>query len=63
MYYGVVDGDCMMNSMMDDVKVSTVKLGGGMATRDEPSSNRALAFAGLFPCLALTAALRRRRRS
>ena len=63
MYYGVVDGDCMMNSMMDDVKVGTVKLGGGMAMRDTPNGNRALAFAGFLPCLALTAAIRRRRRA
>jgi hypothetical protein len=62
MYYGVVDGNCMMDSMGDDVKVGTKKLGAGVALREvAPNGNPTLACAGLFPLLGLMGALRRRR--
>jgi hypothetical protein len=71
MYYGVVDGDCMMDSMGDDVKVGTVKLGAGIAmARHLPTNSiddprmygRSLAGFALVPVVGLIATFRRRRR-
>ncbi len=60
LYYAGVDGDCMMDSLMDDAKVGTMKLGGGVAMRDAPASgNRALAWLGLLPAIGFFAASRR----
>ena len=67
LYYGVVDGNCMMDSLDDDVKVGVVKLGEATAMLDLPKqgsgSETALASAGVLPALAAFArAIRRRRR-
>ena len=63
LYYGVVDGNCMMDSLDDDVKVGTFKMGEATAMRDAPSdSGTALASAVAIPLAALVRALRRRRR-
>jgi hypothetical protein len=60
-YYAGVDGNCEMDSLGDDAKVGTMKLGGGLAMRaPAESSNRAFASVGLFPLLAMLRALRRR---
>jgi hypothetical protein len=63
LYYGGVDGDCMMDSLGDDAKVGTRKLGGGVAMREVPSSNRVFACIGLLPALGMLAAARKRARS
>jgi hypothetical protein len=62
MYYGVVDGDCMMDSMGDDVRVGVKKLGAGVALRDagsRPAGNGWLAFAGVLPAVAIAGAARK----
>jgi hypothetical protein len=65
LYYGMVDGNCMMDSLGDDVKVANLKLAegapGAMA-EPRPDADRALACVGLYPALALVAALRLRPR-
>jgi hypothetical protein len=63
MYYGVVDGNCMMDSLGDDVKAGTKKLGSGTAAREvRPlGGDRMLACLGLFPAFALVGLARRRR--
>jgi hypothetical protein len=66
MYYGVVDGDCMMDSMNDDVKVGVKKLGGGMAMNlrrdDARGADRGLGMLGFLPALgALAIAIGKRR--
>ncbi len=59
--YAGVDSDCEMNSLGDDVKVGTLKLGGGLAMRSLPRSNNiALAYVGLFPAIGVAAAFRAR---
>jgi hypothetical protein len=66
LYYGMVDGNCMMDSLNDDVKVGNAKLteGAPSAMASPPSgANTVLAFIGLYPGLALVAAARRRRTS
>jgi hypothetical protein len=61
MYYGVVDGNCMMDSLGDDVKVGTKKLGAGVALREAgPNGNQTLACVGLLPALALLGVARKR---
>jgi hypothetical protein len=73
MYYGVVDGNCMMDSSGDDVRVGTVKLGSGVAmaplaperrrsSPDARGANRVLATLVLFPTVGIVATLRRRPR-
>ena len=59
LYYAGVDGDCMMDSLNDDAKVGTMKLGAGMAMR-APRGDRVLACVGLLPMVGLVAAFRRR---
>ena len=65
LYYGVVDGDCMMDSLDDDVKVGTYKMGEATAMLDEPKKGSETAFAsfGVLPALAAFARLVRRRRA
>jgi hypothetical protein len=65
LYFGMVDGDCMMDSLNDDVKVGTVKLNEGLASLSPPpgkDGNRAVAMVGLYPGLAIVAAVARARR-
>lgn len=64
LYYGMVDGDCMMDSLNDDVKVGNVKLAEGapMAMGKPFGANCALAALGLYPAVAAVAAFRRRKR-
>jgi hypothetical protein len=73
LYYGAVDGDCMMNSTGDDVKVGSLVMGEGVASlepglgpQDERPMGRgantnALALFGALPALAIAFAARRRR--
>jgi hypothetical protein len=65
LYYGMVDGNCMMDSLGDDVKVGNVKLGEGqpMASARPSGANGVLACVGLYPGLALVVAARRRKRT
>jgi len=63
LFYAAVDGDCMMNSLNDDVKVSTWPMGEGTAALERRgSSNAALAWMGWMPIVGLVGAVRRRRR-
>ena len=63
LYYGVTDGNCMMDSMDDDTKVGTVKLGEATASLAPPKPGRGgSAFACLFLPAAVGLALARRRR-
>jgi hypothetical protein len=64
LYYGMVDGNCMMDSLNDDVKVGNVKLteGAPMAMAKPFGANSALAALGLYPVAALVGAFRRRKR-
>ncbi len=71
LYYGAVDGDCMMDSLKDDVKVGSFVMGEGMAAlepRRGPSGGptsgnaNALALLGALPIVALAWGARRRRR-
>ena len=61
MFYGVVDGNCDMMSMKDDVKVGTLRMGEAMARATPPKHRGRLAWLGL-PVLAFAAARRRRSR-
>jgi hypothetical protein len=60
LYFAGVDGDCMMNSLGDDANVGTMKLGGGVALREE-KSNYVFACVGIFPAIGLFGAARRRK--
>src|SRR5262249_10479022 len=64
LFYGVVDGDCMMNSLGDDVKAGSISLNQGTASiaPPPPTNRNALAFLALLPGVAIVAASRRRRR-
>jgi hypothetical protein len=64
LYYGMVDGNCTMDSLDDDVKVGTIKLGEATAMLDLPKSDSdtRLASAGIVPALAALAGVVRRRR-
>jgi hypothetical protein len=44
LYWGVVDGDCVMDSFGDDVKTGTLKLTEGMAQLERRSPPYALAL-------------------
>jgi hypothetical protein len=60
-FYAGVDGNCMMDSLGDDAKVGSMKLGAGTAVREPAQdANRALASVGLFPIVAFVGALCRR---
>jgi hypothetical protein len=62
LYYVGVDGNCMMDSFNDDVKVANVKMGEGTAAlRPRTPSNNALAWIGMIPAVGIAVALRRRR--
>lgn len=67
LYYGMVDGNCMMDSLNDDVKVGNVKLSEGkpmgMARPRGSGAGSALAFLSLYPAIGIVAAVRRRRRA
>jgi hypothetical protein len=64
-HYAGVDGDCMMDSLNDDVKVGTITMGEGMASlRRRSSDANAVAWVGLFPVVGIAGArIRRRRRA
>ncbi len=63
LYYAAVDGDCMMNSLNDDVKVSTWPMGEGTAAiKKRGAADSALAWIGLMPAVGFIGAARRRRR-
>lgn len=70
-YYGVVDGNCDMMSMDDDVKVGKMKLGEATAMVTPPVRERApsegvgklAALLGLVPIGVVLTARRRRRRA
>ncbi len=65
--YGMVDGNCMMDSLNDDVKVGNLKLSEGMPMGMAPPRGNGvsgvLASLGLVPAIGIVAAARRRRRS
>jgi hypothetical protein len=65
LYYGVVDGNCMMDSLDDDVKVGVMKMGEATAMREDPpkNANTALASVGAFPALMFLLRMLRRRRA
>jgi hypothetical protein len=60
-YFAAVDGNCMMDSLGDDVKVANLTLGEGMAMRAlRRDANTMLAWLGVTPVLGLVGAVRRR---
>jgi hypothetical protein len=62
LYFVAVDGNCMMDSLGDDVKVANLTLGEGMAMRTpRRDANTMLAWLGVTPALGLVGAVRRRR--
>jgi hypothetical protein len=59
-YWGIVDGDCMMDSFGDDVKTGSTKLTEGTATAERRSRPFALAWLPLLPLPVLIKRWRRR---